>query len=592
MRKLQHVIRNISWLYKPYLKSAKILVVFSLFFSLLIMPLSRVIAVYFPKLVMDSLVSNTSFGNTLFLVLIISSIQLAIPLFEDFLNICIRERYQTKIEISVKRDVYKKAQLTDYQFIDSPDYYDDYKWAIDEYSNKCKESFLLFETLLSTISVIISLFIAALTAVPWAVFFAIISIAFRTWGYLKINHLEVERQDKCIMYSRKRDYVHRVFYSRQYAADIKSTKLSDYLFFDYDIASARTINIIKKYSNKILNWAFKCDLIYRACMIMIILSIAYSIYTGRIQDTGAYITMMLAVEQLDNCLYELFEVIKQASSLSLYATRIRKFFDRESVIEKSEGTESPENGAFDVTFNAVSFGYPSSKFLIRNFNLSLRKGEKVAIVGENGAGKSTILKLLLRLYDVHSGCIMINGIPIKNYNVKKLRSKIGVAFQNTHVYALTFRNNIELYNTMSKSALERIVNVLHLRDILNKTSSGINSDTTREFNQSGIELSGGEIQKLGLARVLSDNFGLLILDEPSSALDPFSEHEISQLIMSNINRTTTIIIAHRLSTVKDADRILLIEKGEIMESGTHEELMKLHKRYYEMYTIQAESYKQ
>jgi len=590
MKRILNLVRNIYWLYKPYIKSAKSLVFFSTVFSAIVMPVARVITVYFPELVMESLIQRASFMGTVYLIICVSMVQLAIPMFEDFFNIYVKEKSHSVVDMRSKKEIYEIAKQTDYQYIDSPEFYDDYSWAINEYANKCKDSFSLFETLLSTVSVIVGLFIAVLSSVPWAFVISLISISFRTWGYLKINQCEIERQDASIAYDRKRDYIQRVFYSREYALDIKGTNLCEFLFRDYDEACTRKIDIIKIYANKILKWAFSCDIVYRLSMISIIISIAYNIYVGRIESVGSYITLMLAVERLDECLYELFEIVKQATSLNLYAIRIKKFFERPSSIERSSGDIIPASGAFDIKMESVDFSYPSSTFAIKNFNLTINKGAKIAIVGENGAGKSTLLKLLMRLYDIDSGNILINDISIKEYNLNQLRKRIGVAFQNTHVYALTVKDNLELYHRIDEEDTLRFFQDINFRINPEKSQDLLAAEVTREFCDDGMEFSGGEVQKIGLARIMNGDFGLLILDEPSSALDPFSEHEVSKIIMSSSNKTTTIIISHRLSTIKNADQILLIENGEIQEFGTHEELMAKHKKYYEMFTLQADSY--
>ena len=223
-------------------------------------------------------------------------------------------------------------------------------------------------------------------------------------------------------------------------------------------------------------------------------------------------------------------------------------------------------------------------------NLDIRAGEKIAIVGANGVGKTTLVKLLLRLYDVNNGDILYNGISIKKYDPVELRRKIGVAFQDTNVYALSFIDNLTLYDEYSREQINEIVKKMELNSILEKGNGTIDVEMTREFNEKGVMVSGGEAQKIALSRVISGEFGLLVLDEPSSALDPITEYNIMKLIMSAANLTTTIIVAHRLSTVRDADRIVVIDDGGVVESGSHDALMSMKGKYFEMFTKQAENY--
>lgn len=302
-------------------------------------------------------------------------------------------------------------------------------------------------------------------------------------------------------------------------------------------------------------------------------------------------TMMLAVESLKNALNEMFYYVKDANRLGMYAKRIRAFFDVKSDIETDVEHKLPvPSGAYAVSFQNVCFSYANALFAIKDFNLHIKPGEKIAIVGENGAGKSTLVKLLLRFYNTTSGRISINGTDIKDYNITELRGKIGVAFQNVNVYAISLAKNMMLYNEATDNQLQKIIDKVGLANVLRKNDADISAEVTKEFNEKGIMLSGGEIQKIGISRLFTGEFGLLLLDEPSSALDPLAEYEMTKLILDSSNLSTTIIVAHRLSTIRGADRIVLVDNGSIKEIGTHDELMGLKGKYYEMFTKQAENY--
>ena len=188
------------------------------------------------------------------------------------------------------------------------------------------------------------------------------------------------------------------------------------------------------------------------------------------------------------------------------------------------------------------------------------------------------------------GDILYNGISVKEYRLSELRRRIGVAFQEANVYAMPFIDNITLYNDYSDDTVKSIVDKMGLNGILEKGDGTVEAEMTREFDEKGIMVSGGEAQKIALSRIISGDFGLLVLDEPSSALDPIAEYNLIKLIMSTANTTTTVMVAHRLSTVRDADRIVVFDDGRIAETGSHDELMALRGMYYEMFTKQAENY--
>ena len=238
----------------------------------------------------------------------------------------------------------------------------------------------------------------------------------------------------------------------------------------------------------------------------------------------------------------------------------------------------------------MSFSYANSNFALKDVNLSISAGEKIAIVGENGVGKTTLVKLLLRLYDVTEGKILVNGVAIDQYDVKSLRSRIGVAFQNPNIYAISLADNLQMYGFADNEKLAETIEKMSLGGVLEKSNADITTELTKEFSNDGIMLSVGEIQKIALGRILVKDFGLLLLDEPSSALDPIAEYELMKMIYDRSKSITSIIIAHRLSTVRNADRIYVMENGGVTEVGNHDELMKLRGKYYEMFTKQSENY--
>ena len=243
-----------------------------------------------------------------------------------------------------------------------------------------------------------------------------------------------------------------------------------------------------------------------------------------------------------------------------------------------------------IELRDVSFKYDKASFGFEHLNLHIQPGQRIAIVGENGAGKTTLTKLLLRLYDTSGGEVLINGVNIKDYDVHKLRLHIGVAFQDVRVLAMSLRDNLTVYHDVPDEQLLEVIEKLGLDGVLEKADGDLNKMVSREFTEDGVALSGGEAQRLTLARLFTGEFGLLVLDEPSSALDPLAEYKLMQIILDASNTATTIMIAHRLSTVRDFDVIYHMEDGAILESGTHDELMAAQGKYCEMFTRQAENY--
>ena len=293
------------------------------------------------------------------------------------------------------------------------------------------------------------------------------------------------------------------------------------------------------------------------------------------------------------------EILNQYSSIDTRTKYLDKFFDflnTEKVIKSSlTPTDLPSSPTPAVIeFKNVSFKYPKTdRFILKDFNVKINSGEKIALVGENGAGKTTIIKLILRFYDVTEGEILINGVNIKGLDLDKWHQLVGALFQDFIKYQFTFKENVELGNLDKKDNIELLKEAIKQAGAdkyLDQLPKGIDQMVGKMFDE-GIDLSGGQWQKLALARAFFRNAPLLILDEPTSAIDAKAEYEIFENVQKLQKDKTVIIISHRFSTVRNADRILVLDEGKIVEEGNHEKLMGKKGLYAELFNLQAEGYK-
>lgn len=292
-------------------------------------------------------------------------------------------------------------------------------------------------------------------------------------------------------------------------------------------------------------------------------------------------------------------VLDNYSSMNMRSKYIDQYFELleypSTIVLPEKATPFPKQPRPPILeFKGVSFKYPdSSRFILKNFNLTIGSGEKIALVGENGAGKSTLIKLILRFYDPTEGEILLNGVNIREINLQDWYKQIGALFQDFIKYQFTFKENV-IYGDVTKrndlyaikDAIQKAGADSYLKDLPN----GIDQIVGKTFEE-GVDLSGGQWQKLALARAFFRDAPILILDEPTSAIDAKAEYEIFQKVRELQKDKTVIIISHRFSTVRDADRILVLDGGKIIEEGNHEKLIKKDGLYAELFNIQAQGYK-
>jgi ATP-binding cassette subfamily B protein len=302
-----------------------------------------------------------------------------------------------------------------------------------------------------------------------------------------------------------------------------------------------------------------------------------------------------AIQQASSNIEQIFSTLAAIGDQALFLTDLLAFFEMKPTIRsKPNALPAPRPIMRGVEFRNVSFSYPgNSRHVLDHINFKLHTGERLALIGENGQGKTTIVKLMTRLYDPTEGQILLDGIDLREYDLEDLHREIGVIFQDFMRYEMTARENIAVGRVEEINNLDLLQSAAHksLADYtIGRLSQGYEQMLGRRFDQ-GVDLSGGEWQKIALARAYLRDAQLLILDEPTAALDARSEFEVFQRFSELTAGKMALFISHRFSTVRSADRILVLESGKIVEEGTHGELASLGGRYAEMFEMQASSYR-
>lgn len=311
---------------------------------------------------------------------------------------------------------------------------------------------------------------------------------------------------------------------------------------------------------------------------------------------GGFAALLNGAEQLFMGFYGLLGSVTEMDLHSKYIDNFKNIIHYESQIETPKQDKASCSQEGDIELKNVYFAYPNhTDYVLKNVSLRIPRGKKIAIVGYNGAGKSTLVKLLLRLYDPSSGEITWNNNEYKTYNVSDLRDKYSVVFQDYQCYALSVDENITMSESLSDEENAKLTRAKKTSGIYDKVESLPEKGQTcmsKEFDENGVPFSGGEQQKVAISRAFYEDCNVIIMDEPSSALDPIAEYEMNLSIKELAKNKTVIMISHQLSTIRMFDEIYVFVKGEIAEHGSHDELMKLSGKYAEMFTKQASSYQE
>lgn len=581
--KLRQGWGSICFLLAPWWKYGKTLMVGSFISSVLFVPAAGYFSATLAQAVIEMIEAGkpfeAAFLTGLTYLLLALALNLLHAVYEDFY---LRWKRQ-EIEGTIERSIYEKALMVDYRHFDDPSYFDSYKLATEKFASQSSETLQNLFSLLSGVAKCI-VYGALIASQGVALLLIVLGCsAFVAYAQIYWSRVSVERETAMVNDQRKADYLRRLFFDHTAVADLRASNIKKPLFSLFDGSVKSRAAIYRKYGAKEFLTDILANLAQLGTTFAVPVYVAWGVMSGNIGGIGVYATLIASSLALKEALNALGWWSSQVALGVAYAQKVQRFFDTDSTIEASTDGEKASDGPFSVRFDHVSYRYGGSdEFAIRDLSLAIAPGEKIAIVGENGAGKTTLTKLLLRLYDADGGTVQINGRPIADYDVSTLRGRIGIAFQQSRLYALSVRENMTAYADADDARLKSCLEEVGLR-------LSLDVQVTKEFDENGAVLSGGDAQRLCLTRLLHSEFGLLILDEPSSALDPIAEYCIAKLIFDR-SPTTTVMVAHRLSTVVDADRIYLLSDGRIIESGTHAELMAQNGKYREMFLKQAEGY--
>ncbi|MBO4389480.1 MAG: ABC transporter ATP-binding protein [Lachnospiraceae bacterium] len=506
-------------------------------------------------------------------------------------------RTKPKLYQALKERMYRKASEIDLSCYDDPKYYNDFVLAVAEAETSIDRTLKMLNILMQGLTILFTTGVFYLFVDPKGILFVFASFVLRFLVSVVLNKLNYKIRLKVNPLVRERDYVSRVFYLNDYAKELRlHPKVGDQLEQEFSETNDKIISLQKKVGLKRSLLMFTKDYAV-GDFIMDGLYITYLVFQAAVLHTIDYsnaVVLFNRTGSLRRGMSNIADLFPLAQENSLYLEKIRAFLAYEPKMDPVAGEAVPK-GNSEIRLSHVNFRYrEDGEEILKDISLNVKPGEKVAIVGYNGAGKTTLIKLLMRLYDPTGGKILYHGRDIREYSPKDYRSRIGVVFQDYQMMGATLLENVVMSDPaleeISTTKVENALTRAGFGDRLKSLPDGLNTPVTAEFDEKGVNFSGGESQKVAISRAFYRDSDILIMDEPSSALDPIAEYELNKAMESAAKGKTVFYISHRLSTTRDADRIILLENGSIVEEGTHDSLLAQHGKYAEMWRVQAGRY--
>lgn len=571
-------------------KASPLLVIGELCWGILMNVPSRLISVIGVKYIIDVMTSGERVYRIFWAVGIIA----AVIVFSRVISWLFREFFwnveKEKCYFALNKELYEKAKSLDLESYDNPEFYNSFILTIESSSDNIQNLLGLIRNYFGNVVALISVASVLAAIDPLCLLIILVSIAVFMPLSKVIGNLQTQRQIENTRYHRRSDYFQRIFYLQDYAKEVRMNNIHPLLIDRYNDAANDVIKNQDKYWSKIslLYCIQEIGVQVVGIMLLMPLYLGYLVLVKQSITAGDFVATFNGA----------YSIAVSINFLTVWA--VARFEERAKIIEKYRGFLNAEPKITDgenhasvtepkeIKIENMSFTYPGSdKPTLSDINLTIKPYEKIALVGFNGAGKTTLTNLLLRLYDVSEGSIKIDGEDIRTVKTSEHRNRFAAVFQDFQIFSCNVGENVALDSSYNS---DDVKSALKHSGFDKKLKGGTQTELLREFDDGGVMLSGGEAQKIAVARAFYKKCPYVILDEPSANLDPIAEYNLNRAMLEAAEDKTVIFISHRLSTTVNADKIYVMEQGRIIESGSHKELMSKNGTYAEMFNLQAEKY--
>lgn len=585
------MISNIFFFMKLLFSISPFFVVWQLIWGILATLPTRLISVLGIKYIVDVVTSGERLERIIYAVIVIAAIMITSTVIGSVSGDFFLQIGQEKIYYRLNKKLYEKARQLDLESYDNPDFYNNFILTIESSSDNIQNLLGLVRNYIANIISLLAISSILLTIDPLCLVIILATILLFMPLSKKVGDLQMGRRTDNTKLHRRSDYFQRIFYLQDYAKEVRMNNIKPLLVDSYNDAADAVVANQKKYWAKISsNYCIQeTGIQVLGFMFILPLYLGYLVLVKKSIGAGDFVATFNGAYSIAISINFLTVwALAQFSERGKMIEKYRAFLKTDTII-KDGNTIAENDTPKEIEIKNLSFTYPGNdKPTLHNINLTIKPYEKVALVGYNGAGKTTLTNLLLRLYDATSGDIFIGGKSIRHATIESHRGQFAAVFQDFQTYACTLGENVALGLEPDRKNVE---NALKHSGFSKSLAHGTDTELLREFDDNSVMLSGGESQKVAIARAFYKDCPYAILDEPSANLDPIAEYNLNQAMMEAAHNKTVIFISHRLSTTVNADKIYVMENGEIIESGSHAELMAQNGTYAYMFNLQAEKYK-
>lgn len=573
--------------------------VFLLLFQILLQAISPFSKIIFPTLIIEELtkvpLDQVNLSNLTWILVLFLAVEFIIPFLMNlnWMFLLYNENMLNKYWKKLMGD--KMMQMRFYH-LENPDVLDQISKAQDGllgYGNNLGG----FQALINNIISILSNFLSVIGIIYiiaqiniWLIFILIAIVGLRLWNQSQIKKLNIQQWEERKRMNRENEYYSSLLTDFKYGKDIRLYACKDLLITKNKEYIEDTYQYQIKINQKFKKLTIIDNLFNMINQLLTYGYVAYYFIQSYI-SIAQYSLYVTSINTFISSSYSIFNSFLNIRQNTKMMSEFKKFMEIDATYQEGNVKINP-NDPIVLEFKDVSFAYPNTtEYVLRHINYRMEGQKKISIVGENGAGKSTFIKLLMRLYDPTEGEILLNGINIKEIPIQDYYALFSVVFQDYQLIGFNLGEQITSSDTFDEEKVLQILSEVQFNHKMENLQKGLATSMLKYFDDQGIELSGGESQKIAIARALFKDGKILILDEPTSALDPLAEYEIYSQFHKMTQGKLTFYISHRLSSCRFCDEIMVLEHGEIVQLGHHDKLILDEKgKYFEMFKAQAKYY--